>query len=464
MENLNLFEILPKIEQLEDIEGFSKSLKNVQILFTKLVEETKHLEKVKESLSKAQQLAHIGHWELDLSNNTLTWSDEIYRIFGLQPQQFSATYEEFMFYVHPEDRDAVNNAYNTSVQTNTPYEIIHRVVRPDGEIRFVEERCEHAIDKEGNIITSIGTVHDITETVKTQKELESYIEIIDQNIISSKTDLNGTITYTSEAFCLISGYTKEELLGKNHRIVRHPDMPSSLYDLLWETITSGKTWKGEIKNQKKDGTCYWVQASISPLFDEMKKHIGYTAIRQDITDKKRIEEISITDELTGLYNRRYFNNVINVEINHARRDGKILCFIIMDVDHFKKYNDTYGHQEGDTVLKSIGALFHSELKRSSDIPFRLGGEEFGVLYSVTTDEDALRVANLLCQQLEAKKMEHANNTASPYVTASFGLVTIDFMAYPHFDVDVDFLYKAADDCLYEAKEQGRNRVISKKIS
>ena len=116
-------------------------------------------------------------------------------------------------------------------------------------------------------------------------QMKKYIKIVDENVLTSSTDLDGNITYASEAFCEISGYTKDELIGQNHRIIRHSDMKESTYKELWETITSGKTWKGEIKNKKKNGDYYWVKASISPVFDNKGEIISYTAIREDITDK-----------------------------------------------------------------------------------------------------------------------------------------------------------------------------------
>ncbi|MBP7251372.1 MAG: transporter substrate-binding domain-containing protein, partial [Aliarcobacter sp.] len=175
-------------------------------------------------------------------------------------------------------------------------------------------------------------------------QMKKYIKIVDENVLTSSTDLDGNITYASEAFCEISGYTKDELIGQNHRIIRHSDMKESTYKELWETITSGKTWKGEIKNKKKNGDYYWVKASISPMFDNKGEIISYTAIREDITDKKIIEEISITDGLTNIYNRRYFDEIFPKIINEAKRKNELVAFVFMDIDHFKQYNDNYGHQ------------------------------------------------------------------------------------------------------------------------
>lgn len=122
-----------------------------------------------------------------------------------------------------------------------------------------------------------------------EKKIQNYVNLVDKNIITSSTDLQGKITSVSEAFCHISGYSKEELLGNSHSIVSHSDMPKETYKELWETITKDKTWRGEIKNKTKDGGFYWVDATIYPIFNEENKKIGYTAIRIDITDRKKID-------------------------------------------------------------------------------------------------------------------------------------------------------------------------------
>jgi len=128
------------------------------------------------------------------------------------------------------------------------------------------------------------------------KELQESINLISQNIIYSKTDTRGVITYASEAFCEISGYTKKELLSKSHNIVRHYDMPKEAFKEMWEMIQSGNTWTGEVKNRKKDGSFYWVRAFVSPEFDHFGNIIGYVAIRHDITHKKALEELNKTLE------------------------------------------------------------------------------------------------------------------------------------------------------------------------
>jgi len=212
------------------------------------------------------------------------------------------------------------------------------------------------------------------------QQLESYIQIVDENVLISSTDLDGNITYVSRAFCEKSKYAKEELLGKNHNIVKHEDADEDLYKVLWQTISQGQVWKGEIKNKKKNGDTYWVDATISPKLNKHNQIVGYTSIRHDISDKKLIEEISITDGLTNIYNRRHFNDVFPSYLNSLKRENGLFSFLIMDVDYFKQYNDLYGHQKGDDVLKLIAQVLKDKAHRSDDYCFRLGGEEFGLLF------------------------------------------------------------------------------------
>lgn len=298
----------------------------------------------------------------------------------------------------------------------------------------------------------ISKVINIFLNLKQIQEIKTFNHLLDKNIITSTANTKGKIISVSEAFCEISGYEKEELLGKNHNILKHPDMPDSLYKELWETISNGKIWKGEIKNLKKNGDYYWVKAVIEPSFSKEGKIIGYSAIRYDITDKKLIEIISITDGLTNIYNRRYFDEIFPKIINNAKRKNQLVSFLFMDIDHFKLYNDNYGHQMGDEVLIKFAKCLKESLNRSSDFAFRLGGEEFAIVYQADTKEKAIEFANSIKSNIEDLKIKHEFNSASPYITASMGLICKNAN-----DID-DKIYKQADDLLYEAKRSGRNQI------
>jgi diguanylate cyclase (GGDEF)-like protein/PAS domain S-box-containing protein len=293
---------------------------------------------------------------------------------------------------------------------------------------------------------------------QTNKQLVNYVDIVDKYVITSTTDSKGIITSTSDAFCEISGYSRQELIGNNHSIVRHRDMPASIYKDLWGSITRGKTWQGEIKNRKKNGDYYWVHAYISPVCDEQGNITGYTAIREDITSKKIAEELSITDELTSLFNRRHFNNLFPQELARAEREKKTIVLMIIDVDYFKPYNDNYGHQQGDKALRAVAGVFKDTLRRAGDFAFRVGGEEFGVIVTVDDSAAAYAIAEKLRKAVEDLGLEHAYSQVAAYLTISIGMEI--HQCSDSQPANMDLIYRLADDALYQAKENGRNQVAS----
>ena len=173
------------------------------------------LRESEQRLKRAQEIAHLGSWELDLTNDHLSWSDEVYRIFGLQPQEFGASYEAFLDYVHPDDRDAVDAAYSGSLREGRDtYEIEHRVVRRStGEIRIVHEKCEHIRDASGRIIRSFGMVHDITERKRAEESLQFTQFAVDHTADAAfwMTE-DARFFYVNEAACQALGYSRDELL------------------------------------------------------------------------------------------------------------------------------------------------------------------------------------------------------------------------------------------------------------
>ena len=289
-----------------------------------------------------------------------------------------------------------------------------------------------------------------------EKELQDYINLVNEHIIISSTDVNGIITDVNNAFCNISGYTKEELVGKTHQIIRHPDTPELFYKKMWDILLSGKDWKGEIKNIDKNGRDYWVQAIIKPVYKN-NEIIGFTSLRTNITDKKYIEHLSITDELTKLYNRRFFNTKIEDEINRAKRENNYFSLLILDIDYFKEYNDTYGHQEGDVALEKVSFILKKYTNRSSDFAFRLGGEEFGII--TTLDKiKVIEFANHLKNEIENLKIEHKSSIINNYLTISIGITSKKGTDISNSNI----LYKEADDELYKAKKNGRNCISIQK--
>ncbi|RXJ86070.1 diguanylate cyclase [Arcobacter sp. CECT 8985] len=291
---------------------------------------------------------------------------------------------------------------------------------------------------------------------KIETELKRYLKVVDENILFITIDLDGKITHASKALCEISKYTQKELLEQPHHILKHEDMNVKLFDRMWNNLKANQPWKGEIKNVAKDGTVFWIHAIVTPMFNENREKIGYTSISQNITNKKRLEEISITDELTTLYNKRYFNEVFPKLINAAKRKNEYIIFCIYDIDNFKYYNDTYGHLKGDEVLNKVSCYVKSKLNRAEDLCFRLGGEEFGLVIRESNKEKVIKYIDSIREGIEQLKINHIKNTSSKYVTASFGIALLKADECKN----VDYIYKLADENLYKAKNEGRNRICS----
>lgn len=351
-------------------------------------------------------------------------------------------------------------------------EDLPRAIKAIGEVMengFVENFEKTCIVKDGKrVIVNMSialmpdksriliATKDVTEQKAIEKKVNDYVELINKNIITSTTDLDGSITSVSEAFCEISGYTQAELIGQKHSLIKHEDMEDDIFIGMWKTITADKVWKGELKNKKKDGSHYWVSATIYPNINVLCEKIGYTAIRQDITDKKLLEEISITDALTQLHNRRYFNELFPKIIELCERENKICSFIMMDIDYFKQYNDIYGHLMGDSVLVSVAKGIKNALNESLSYSFRLGGEEFGILSITSNVQESIEIAQKIKYEIEKLKIVHKGSKASSFLTISIGV----FCKIKDEKLEPDEIYKEADKLLYSAKEGGRDKICS----
>jgi PAS domain S-box-containing protein len=279
---------------------------NKEIAERKRIEEA--LRESEAGLKHAQEISHMGNWELDLTNDRLTWSDEVYRIFGLAPQEFKATYEAFIEAVHPDDRAAVDAAYSGSVRDGrNTYEIEHRVVRKDsGEIRYVHEKCEHFRDAEGKIIRSVGMVHDITERKAAEealRESEERFRVIAEASpvqVSVSREEDGTILFTNPEYERAFGFTKGELIGR-----KAPDLyadPADRAALIKTLKEKGSVKDFEVKVKKRDGAAFWVSASINAI-----RYAGGPALlgtSLDITVRKKAEvDLRLRNEELSFFNR-----------------------------------------------------------------------------------------------------------------------------------------------------------------
>ncbi|MEZ0149909.1 MAG: EAL domain-containing protein [Candidatus Reddybacter sp.] len=268
------------------------------------------------------------------------------------------------------------------------------------------------------------------------------------------TDINGHIEYVNPKFTQLTGYSREEVMGKTPRILSTGQAPLDTYKALWTTILGGEEWRGEFRNRKKNGDFYWCRNSISGIKDERGLLSHYLAIQDDVSReyelKERLSYQASHDLLTGLYNRHEFERRTECLLAklHGEKAEHAICFL--DLDQFKVINDTCGHVAGDELLRQLGPLLQSVV-RQRDTLARVGGDEFAVLIEYCSLDNAERLTKALLKALQDYRFNWGESTFR--VSASIGLAEITE------DVsDLSTLLKNADAACYMAKDSGRNRV------
>src|SRR5699024_10696593 len=214
-------------------------------------------------------------------------------------------------------------------------------------------------------------------------------QALNESCIVAITNQRGIIQYVNDKFCNISQYSRDELIRSYHNIINSGYHPNSFFKNMWKTIGTGNVWHGEIKNQKKDGTYYWVDTTIVPFLKPNGKPYQYVSIRHDITAlkeyEKTIEKMAYTDPLTKLPNR---NQMIKwIEENLHEQGNKIAAFFI-DIDQFKTINEKYGHLTGDLILQEVAAKLRNNI-RKTDFISRWGGDEFTIILNNNDSNEAI---------------------------------------------------------------------------
>ncbi|KAF0993916.1 bifunctional diguanylate cyclase/phosphodiesterase [Geobacillus sp. TFV-3] len=296
-----------------------------------------------------------------------------------------------------------------------------------------------------------------------RKELEFIQRALDESTIVAITDKAGKITYVNEAFCRISQYSQEELIGQTHRLVNSGYHSREFFENMWKTIGKGGVWKGEIKNKAKDGSYYWVKSTIVPFLDEHGKPYQYVSIRTDITQLKEYEEqieyMAKHDELTGLPNRRFLKEQFPKMVEETKRTEQLLAVYFIDLARFKNINDSLGHSTGDKVLKQIAERFRAGLGKET-LLVRMGGDEFVAVAPQLNYSSILSYLRAIQQALSHPIMIEGREFV---LTANTGI-----SVFPLHGEDLNTLLGYADMAMYQAKEEGKfyqfyRRAISQRL-
>lgn len=364
----------------------------------------------------------------------------------------------FLEFVHPDSHDEACDDFARMLRTSGgsgSHE--SRFVAADGSDRWLLIHGRSTLDEQGRITGIIGTFTDITARKASERQLRLAASVFthaQEGIVI--TDVNGTIVEANDAFSQITGYSRDEVLGKNPRLLSSGRMSRNFYEDMWQRLTREGRWQGEIWNRRKSGDEYAELLTISAVESSSGEVRNYVALFSDISAQKahqaQLEHIAHHDALTGLPNRMLLGDRLKQAMLVAKRRHTFIAVAYVDLDGFKAINDNHGHEAGDRLLVTVSRRMRAGL-REGDTIARLGGDEF---VAVMTDLDSMNAASPLVQRLlEAisQPVDDETGQASLQVSGSIGLTF-----YPQGEeLDADQLLRQADKAMFEAKSAGKNR-------
>ncbi len=424
-------------------------------------------------MAEAQRIAQIGSWEADTASGDITFSDEMYRLLEISTD-VPVTHDLIISRYHPNDLHAYHAAMDKSQADTTPFAIDIRVVRPGGTIRWCHTVGKPIFDADGRLDRWAGTMMDITERVLVEERFRVLFEHSSEAHFLR--DETGIIDCNQAALQMLRCTRKSEIISL-HPIDLSPEhQPDGQRSAdkgrgIQEIAQKGGTHRFEWTHKRLDGKEFPSEVILTPVTLNAKPAMLF--VLHDLTERKEAEQrirdyavilefqkreleqvnrelcdLATTDGLTGLKNHRAFQEHLASECEAALRHRTPLSLLLLDVDHFKQYNDTFGHPAGDAVLKQVARLL-TQTTRDCDFVARYGGEEFVVILSQTSLASAMQAAERCRASIEAA----AWNCRA--VTASVGVATLSLDTS-----DGESLLTAADQALYAAKYNGRNQVVS----
>ncbi len=445
------------------IRSLSKKSVRYELLTNSLQEK---IAKATKKLDLALKGARLGYWHWNIKTHKHEVDERWLAMLGLYPSAIDNIDTDWSARIHPDDQARVLPIIEKAIANKEPYTVEFRMLHANGEYIWIEGSGDVTkLDENGEALELSGTHKEIGKRKALElehKKNELYLQTLyekNPNMILITT--GHKIIKANEAFLhFFREYTSLEAFLKENICICNFFQESKYKDTI--ACGTGK-WIDEVFTEKDPivkivhlGDEYYFSVYAKKIYEENEMHVLVTF--NDITEMYKIrhmyEELSIRDALTGIYNRRFFNEIFPHELNRAKRVGESFCFAILDVDNFKLYNDNYGHDMGDVALQKLAEKVEKYTARANEYFFRLGGEEFGVIFSGYTKEKSLYYLENLCHEIENLRIEHTYNKPSGVLTVSIGFCYLNKVNHE----DTKSIYKHADEALYQAKANGRNRV------
>jgi y4mF family transcriptional regulator len=419
--------------------------------------QSKQREELEQVLNTSQVV--VVSWE-NQPGFPISFISENIRQFGYTPKDFTSGDVVFMDIIYPDDVPFVIEQMTSDTTDTQPMGSKHlqyRILTKSGQVRWIEERSAPRWSVSNDVTQFHGLIQDITEQKETRQSLNILSSALEQSgsavFITNK---DGIIEYVNARFSQVTGYSSYEVVGKTPTMLRALETSEDVYSDLWRTVMSGQDWRGEIQNRRKNGDNYWALISVSPISNESGKITHFVTVSEDISEQKqtqhRMEQLAFYDTLTGLENRRLFKDRLDQAVKVAERSGRAIGLLYLDIDQFKRVNDTLGHEAGDALLKIVGNRLRGCV-RQEDTVARLGGDEFTViLMDVGGSGGADTVARKILQKISQPiALTIQGVVHDVIVSASIGITLA-----PIDSIDPPILMKNADLAMYRAKEVGRN--------
>jgi len=415
-----------------------------------------------ERFNRALSAANEGIWDWNIETGEVISIPSWEKLLGYDEGELEeADIDVWHHLTHPDDKlEALSVRENFLAGLRPDMEREFRMMHKNkGWIWILSKGEATRRSEDGKPLHVSGTRIDITERKIAEEAMRIAAISFDTHEGILITDSANRIVRVNAAFCDISGYQEEEVLGENPRIFQSGRQGDLFYQLFWEKLGEEGRWEGEIWNKRKSGEIYPIQTKITNVENERGEVTHRVAVFSDITqqklDEEEINKLAFYDPLTNLPNRRMLMMAVEHEMVQARRSGKQGGLIFLDLDHFKTINDSLGHSMGDILLKEVAARLH-RVVREVDMVSRLGGDEFVILISPDAESESDAANQML---VVAEKIQSAIN--KPYDLDGFEChvtTSIGIKLYPVDGDEPELLITNADTAMYRAKAEGRNAI------
>lgn len=425
------------------VPGYENSWGRVLVTIEDITERTDAQNAVDGFFEQAMNIHLIAKLDGTILRANTGWET----ILGYTPDELQGS--SFPSLIHPDDLAATYSEMEKLAHGKTTFYFENRYRNKQGLYHTLAWSA--LVPKAGDIIYAVAS--DITDRKKAETDLRraaSVYKSTSEGILI--TGLDGTIKEVNQAFCDITGYSEEEVKGKNANLLSSGRHDNSFYQSIWKSLLTTQAWQGEIWNRKKDGAIYPEFLTINTVQDDKGTITDYVGVFSDVSNLKQTEDqihrLSTHDALTGLINRTLFIEYLDHALQRAKRSKKMVAIALFDIDNFKKINDSLGFPAGDALLKELSLRLAKNV-REEDTLARVSSDEFALIFEgLHYAKQSAQMADKLLQCIREPFYIEQNKIQ---ITASLGI-----SLYPHDTDNSEILIRNADSALTQAKESGRN--------